>query len=270
MRRDFPAVVISHDAWRRDFARDPNVTGRVIHIGNRNARIAGVLPYGVWRLSRRAPMRWLLEPDSLLGLMRLRQHAWLPARAPLSTGTGLGCMASAVSITARGADYDDQQFYGVSFAGRLRGPWAIYQFALILALLALPAVTSVTLGESNYSSHRPSWKRTVLRRAFLLAKFVLVAAIAYFASLDLSWWNSPNYSPLAEFAQLVWAFSICLFGFRWALSDQRQHPPVCLRRVPSRAGGIRLAHFPRLERHGDDLHGRPHAAPRPQPAHKLV
>ena len=102
----------------------------------------------------------------------------------------------------------------------------------------MPAVTSVTLGESNYSSHRPSRKRAVLRWAFLLAKFVLVAAIAYFASLDLAWWNSSNYSPLAEFAQLVWAFTICLFGFRWALSDQRQRCPVCLRRVthPAQVG----------------------------------
>ena len=48
----------------------------------------------------------------------------------------------------------------------------------------------------------------------------------------------PTYSPLAEFAQLVWCFTICLFGFRWALADQRQRCPVCLRRVthPARVG----------------------------------
>ena len=138
----------------------------------------------------------------------------------------------------RNSEDDKLDIYGVSFAGRLRDPRGIFEFGLILALLALPAVTSVTLSESNYSSHRPSRKHTVVRWAFLAAKFLLVSAIAYFASLDLAWWNSSNYSPLAEFAQIAWSFSICLFGFRWALSYQRRRCPVCLRRVthPAQVG----------------------------------
>jgi hypothetical protein len=232
---DLPPAIISHDAWRREFAYDPGIAGRVIRIGNRTARIAGVMPYGMWRLPE-SPDAWLLEPDSLLAHASPRVRGYLVVHlSPLGEDWMHGGW---VSITVRGADVDDYQFYGVSFAGRLRGPWAIYQFALILALLALPAVTSVTLGESNYSSYRPSFKRTLLRWAFLLAKFVLVAAIAYFASLDLAWWSSSNYSALAECAQLVWAFSICLFGFRWAMFDQRQRCPVCLRRVthPAQVG----------------------------------
>jgi MacB-like periplasmic core domain len=230
-----PTVIISHDAWRREFAYDPSVAGRVIRIGSGRARIAGVMPYGMWRLPE-SPDAWLLEPDSLLAHGSPRARGYLVAHlSPLGQDWMHGGW---VSITVPGAEDDDQQFFGVSFAGRLRGPWAIFQFALILAFLALPAVTSVTLGESNYSSHRPSRKRAVLRWAFLLAKFVLVAAIAYFASLDLAWGNSSNYSALAEFAQLVWAFTICLFGFRWALADQRQRCPVCLRRVthPAQVG----------------------------------
>ncbi len=230
-----PVVVLSHDSWRRDFAFDPDIAGRVIHIGNRSARIAGVMPYGMWRLPG-TPDAWLLEPDSLLAHASPRARGYLVARlSPLGKDWMRG---GSVPIMVRGVDYDDQEYYGVSFASRLRGPWAIYQFALILALLALPAVTSVTLGESNYSSHRPSRKRSLVRWAFLLAKFILIACIAYFLSLDLAWWNSSNYSPLAEFAQLLWAFLICLFGFRWALADQRQRCPVCLRRVthPAQVG----------------------------------
>jgi len=230
-----PALILSHDAWRREFAYDPAVAGRVIRVGNRSARIAGVMPYGMWRLPE-TPDAWLLEPDSLLAHASPRTRGYLVAHlSPLGQDWMQGGW---VSIAVRGADFDDPQFYGVSFAGRLRGPWGIYQFSLILALLALPAVTSVTLGESNYSSHRPSRKRAIVRWAFLLSKFVLVAAIAYYASLDLAWGNSSNYSSLAEFAQLVWAFTICLFGFRWALADQRQRCPVCLRRVthPARVG----------------------------------
>ena len=234
--RGLPTLVISHDSWRRDFAFDPEVAGRVIRIGNRTARIAGVMPYGMWRLPGE-PDAWLLEPDAQLAANASpRTRGYLIAHlSPLGQS---GMNGPWVPITVRGDEDDDLQFYGVSFADRLRGPGGIFGFALILALLALPAVTSVTMGESNYSSHRPSRKRALLRWAFLLAKFALVAAIAWFASLDLAWWNSSNYSPLAECAQLVWAFSICLFGFRWALADQRQRCPVCLRRVthPAQVG----------------------------------
>ena len=35
--------------------------------------------------------------------------------------------------------------------------------------------------------------------------------------------------------QLLWCFTICLFGFRWAVADQRKRCPVCLRRVSNPA-----------------------------------
>jgi hypothetical protein len=42
----------------------------------------------------------------------------------------------------------------------------------------------------------------------------------------------------SEYIQLVSSFSICLFGLRWVLRDQRQRCPVCLRRLthPARVG----------------------------------
>ena len=115
-----PAVVISHDAWRRDFARDPDVAGRVIHIGNRNARIAGVLPYGVWRLPDE-PDAWLLEPDSLHSPMRLNAVATCSRTSLRWDRTG--CMAARFRSRRAAPIMTTQQFYGVSFAGRLRGPW---------------------------------------------------------------------------------------------------------------------------------------------------
>ena len=233
---EFRAVILSHQAWRRDFAADPGITGRMVRIGNHTARVAGVMPYGSWRLPGN-PDAWLLEPESqLAGGTAPGALGYLIAHlTPLGEASMEG---ESIPISVRAAEEDTPELYGVSFAGRLKGPWGIFKFALILALLALPAVTSVTLGESNYSSHRPSRKHTLYRWAFLAAKFVLVASIGYFASLDLAYWNSSNYSPFAEFTQLIWCFTICLFGFRWALSDQRQRCPVCLRRVthPARVG----------------------------------
>jgi hypothetical protein len=234
--RDIPSVILSHEAWTRDFAANPSIVGGLIRLGQRKAKIVGVMPYGSWRLPGQ-PDAWLLEPDAQLAsdapsgsLGYLLAHL-----TPQGESEMLG---DRVPIAARDADANDLDLSGVSFANRLQGPQGIYQFALFLALLALPAVTSVTLGESNYSSHRPSRKRSLVRWTFLGAKLALIASIAYFASLDLSYWHASTYSPLAEFLQLVSCFSICLFGFRWALSDQRQRCPVCLRRVshPARVG----------------------------------
>ena len=233
--RDVPSVILSHETWTRDFGGNPHILGGLIRFGHRTAKIAGVLPYGAWRLPGR-PDAWILEPDAQLasdapegGLGYLLAHL---------TPRGESEMLGDHVPIAHDGDPNDLELCGVSFANRLQGPWGIYRFALFLALLALPAVTSVTLGESNYSAHRPSRKITFIRWTFLGAKFALIASIANFASLDLSYWCASTYSPLAEFFQLVWCFSICLFGFRWALSDQRQRCPVCLRRVshPAQVG----------------------------------
>ncbi len=233
--RNAPSVILSHETWTRDFAADPHIVGALIRFGHRTVKIAGVLPYGTWRLPGR-PDAWILEPDAqLVSDSREDDMGYLLAHlTPLGESEMLG---DRVSIAARDAD-PDLELCGVSFANRLEGPWGIYRFALFLALLALPAVTSVTLGESNYSAHRPSRKITLIRWTFLGAKFALIASIAYFASLDLAYWRASTYSPLAELFQLVWCFTICLFGFRWALSDQRQRCPVCLRRVthPAQVG----------------------------------
>jgi hypothetical protein len=234
--RNVPSVILSYETWTRDFGANPHIAGVLIRFDHRMAKVAGVLPYGSWRLPAQ-PDAWILEPDTQLG-----SHApegglgyLLAHLTPQGESEMLG---DCVSIAAHDADATDLELWGVSFANRLQSPWGIYRFALILALLALPAVSSVSLGESNYSAHRPSRKRTLIRWAFLAAKFALIASIAYFASLDLSYWRASTYSPLAEFFQLVWCFSICLFGFRWALADQRQRCPVCLHRVthPAQVG----------------------------------
>jgi hypothetical protein len=234
--RDIPSVILSHEAWTRDFGANPSIAGGLIRLGQRKAKIAGVMPYGSWRLPGQ-PDAWLLEPDAQLASAAPSGSLGyvLTHLTPQGESEMLG---DRVPIASLDTDANDDDLCGVSFANRLQGPWGIYQFALFLALLALPAVTSVTLGESNYSSHRPSRKRILVRWTFLGAKLALIASIAYFASLDLSYWHASTYSPLAEFLQLVSCFSICLFGFRWALSDQRQRCPVCLRRVshPAQVG----------------------------------
>ena len=57
-------------------------------------------------------------------------------------------------------------------------------------------------------------------------------------SISLTGTPPPTHLSAPSSFQLISSFSISLFGFRWALSDQRQRCPVCLHRVthPARVG----------------------------------
>lgn len=232
---DLPAILISHRAWVRDLRSDPRIAGRVLRLAHTSARVAAVLPEGPWHLPG-DPDAWLLEPTSQMAAVSAKAPGFLIAHlSELGTEQMSG---GRVNITARGPDENDVNLAGISICPDSENPWNTFSFALFLALLALPAVTSVTLSESNFSSHRPGLKRRIARWLFLAAKLTLIAAIAWFAAVDLAYANIDASSQWAPFVQLIATFVICLFGFRWAIADQRERCPVCLRRVthPARVG----------------------------------
>jgi hypothetical protein len=136
------------------------------------------------------------------------------------------------ALNQNGVEID---LFGAPIVAPIEGTWSIFEFALFLALVALPAVISVSLGDSDITSHRPSFRQRINRILFLAAKFALIATIGFSASLDLAYSNTTGYSSFAECSQLLWCFTICLFGFRWAVADQRKRCPVCLRRVTNPA-----------------------------------
>jgi hypothetical protein len=227
-----PPVVLSDELWKREFNGNPKVIGNVVRVGRIAARVFGVLPRGSWRLPGRADA-WLLQPNTEISRSAV---GYVVAH---TTRFGQAEMYDdRLHINAFVTDDPDADLWGVSFDERTRGPWTIFRFAVFLAFLALPAITSVSLGESCFSSHRPSLARNLYRWVFLSTKIVLLLSIAYFASLDLSYWNATGYSALSEYAQLASSFFICLFGMRWILLDQRERFPVCLRRVthPAQVG----------------------------------
>jgi hypothetical protein len=231
---DLPSVILSHEAWTRDFDEDPRVLGSTIRIGARSARVAGVLGYGSWRLPGR-PDAFLLESSAALTSASSAPGFVIAHLSALGKAAMNG---NYIPIAQQGGDADDPDLEGVALDEHMDGPSSIFLFSLFLALLSLPAVTSVSMSESSFSSHRPSWKRRILRWLFLGAKVVLVAAIAGYASLILAYWRVESYSQAGEFVQFGSSFVICLLGLRWALLDQRKRCPVCLRRVthPAQVG----------------------------------
>jgi len=226
-----PLAILSCEAFEREFGGHPLSAASTLRIGQVDARIAGVAPCGAWALPGNVDA-WLLEPGSALA-----DGAAGYVVAHLSPRGQAEMDGPRVAIADGGRDSDDS-FIGDRIQCQARGPWDIYLFTVLLALLALPAVTSVTMGETSFSSHKPSFSRQLYRWAFLAAKMALLLPIAWCVPVDLAYSAAASSSVGAQYAQLVSTFSICLLGMRWILLDQRQRCPVCLRRVcnPARVG----------------------------------
>jgi hypothetical protein len=227
---DMPRLILSEETWKTKFGGDSQIFGRAIQVGSVEAILSGVVPEGSWRLPKKVDA-WLLEP-------RL-------ADVPDGFGFVVGHVKSAHAdwgdswhMSAPTPDGTADDFFCQSLTERTRGTGNIFLFAVILACLALPATTSLPLGEYRVSSRKLSWSTRLRRWAFLGCKIALLLPIVYFVSLDLAHLR-PAMSPAStEYIQLISSFSICLFGLRWSLRDQRQRCPVCLGKLthPARVG----------------------------------
>jgi len=98
--------------------------------------------------------------------------------------------------------------------------------ALLISVLVLPAITSLRLGEYPENSHSPPLPTRLRRWFFFAIKIALIIQILSCAAVSLK-----------LIQPYVWA--VYLLAFRWALIDQRQRCPVCLRLLtnPTRIGG---------------------------------
>ena len=98
--------------------------------------------------------------------------------------------------------------------------------ALLICFLVLPAITSLRLGEYPANSHSPPLATRLRRWFFFAIKIAFIIQILSCTSVSLK-----------LIQPYVWA--VYLLAFRWALIDQRQRCPVCLRLLtnPTRIGG---------------------------------
>jgi hypothetical protein len=232
IRGDLPKLILSYPMWKNEFGADTRVAGRVIRVGSRDAVISGVAPSESWRLPGKVDA-WLLEPDSQdisEGMGFVVAHL-----KPSSLHDQWG---SSWHMSAPKPDHSLDDFVCASLKARTRGPGDIFLFAVFLACLALPATTSLPLGEYRVTSRKLPWSKRLRRWCFLGTKVALLLPIVYFVSLDLAHFRATVDPASSEYIQLVSAFSICLFGLRWSLRDQRQRCPVCLGKLthPARVG----------------------------------
>jgi hypothetical protein len=225
---NMPTLILSDEMWKRDFGGDRNVSGRRVRVGSHDVLVGGVAPQGAWRLQGRVDA-WLLSPD-VDGVGHVVAHL-KPSAEHAQWGDSWHMFAPT-------PDGPAEDFFCSSLMERTRRPGDIFLFAVILACLALPATTSLPLGEYRLSSRKVPWSTRLVRWTFLTAKVALLLPIANFVSLDLAHLHTTIDPISSQYIQILSAFSICLFGLRWALRDQRQRCPVCLRKLthPARVG----------------------------------
>lgn len=231
-RSELPRLILSERIWREKFGANPAIVGTVLLVGSRLAKVAGIAPGDSWRLPGNSDA-WLLEPDSEIspnGRGYVVAHLTRSGRSAMWGGL--------VNIASYDSQRSEHDFLGKSLEQQTPGPRNIYWFGVFLALLALPAIASVSLAEYCFSAHKPSWTRRAVRLGFLGMKVVAIMLITYFSAVDLAYWHSPVFSHTGAYVQLFTSFAVFLFGMRWAILDQRQRCPVCLRRVinPAQVG----------------------------------
>ncbi len=225
-------AILSVEVWREYFGGDPAVIGRRIEIGGQEAVIDGVIPASEWKLPGHIDL-WLLENSRELASLPSHSEGFVLAQVVASAfpGQSGGQRQMTVFRGDRGSDVYDC----VSLAEQSRQPFSIFLFAFFLGCLALPATTSLPLGEYPITRGKLPWTTRLRRWGFLAAKIAGILAIVYCGSLDLAYSYSSISPTAAQSIQFGSAFFGFLFAFRWALRDQRGRCPVCLRRLSNPA-----------------------------------
>jgi hypothetical protein len=228
-------LVLSRSAWLKYFHGDAQVFGHMLQVDGQQAMIAGVIQDEDWRLPGQTDL-WLLDDAQRLSTMQPDTEGYVLAHASPSVFRARPDGRRQMYVARKEGGYD--WFVCESLAERIREPFSIFLFALLLACLALPATTSLPLGEYPAHSNQVPWTTRVRRWAFLSAKFMLIVPIVYFGSFDLAYSRSSMPVGTSELLELFGSFWALLFAFRWALRDQRRRCPVCLCTLtnPARVG----------------------------------
>lgn len=225
---EVPQLLLSEAMWRDAFHSDPHIEGHLVIISGEKVQIAGILPRDFWRLPGRDDA-WLVETDANMQQFSGHTRGFLLGRMKPALLHGGDDMHW--HISAPNAEGINLGFDCTSIAELHRGPVALFAFVLVLALLALPATTSLPLGEYPLHPHQQSHMVRLRRWLFLMAKLTLLLPTLYFISLDIS---HPllSISPAnSEYLQLIGGFAVALFALRWMLRDQRSRCPVCLEQL---------------------------------------
>ncbi len=230
-----PLLILSEAVWRTQFASRADVFGTEVKLGLQRVRLAGVAPSddATDGLGLDA---WLLMPDEVANTLDDATQVFFVGRIAPDADLPMKREGWQMYVTGPGGEQD---YNCTSLAATRLEPMGLFLFALMLALLSLPATTTLSLGDYPRTAASAGLTRTTVRRwVFLVGKIALVLPVIYFGTLDAVYAGVWRSASMPEYVQLVVSFAACLFALRWALRDQRKRCPVCLGtlRCPARVG----------------------------------
>jgi hypothetical protein len=219
-------LVLSHRAWSRYFHRDPHIAGKSVTLAGETAVVAGVLPADAWRLPGKFDA-WLLADDRAAAAGRGFVLGRLSGRPSGSWWNS----RPVVPVSVPNGDGGVSRFECFLLANAIP-PLLVHVWILAVGLLIASISTSFSLGEYRGGAHAISLGTRSRRWIFLAAKIALLLPIVVCLSMDLG----AAVSPGLALDGLILGYVV---GFRWALADQRNRCPVCLRLLtsPTRIGG---------------------------------
>ena len=221
-----PLALLSQRTWRQDFHSDPRAIGQTFLVDTQWVTVAGIASGNFWPISG--------EMDIVL----IESDAELARRFSTSRGFVLApSIRPALRIedpdrpyvVARDASGAAVRLECLTLAQRREKPGSLFLFALLLACMALPALTPLPLGEYPKNRNSAPGRMYVQRWSFLGLKFALILPTAFLMPLVLCCCLTTAGSTTAAYIQISLSFLTLLFALRWALQDQRQRCPSCLR-----------------------------------------
>jgi len=205
------ALVLMPAAWREYFGADPRIVGRTVEISGRQVMVSGIMPEDSFRLPGKVDA-WLIEDRQTLATLPSESKGFVVAQL----------RKPSIKRMAVANDSGEQEHFDcMALAGRRNHPFAIFLLVLTMSGLILPVTTSLRLGYYPHNSGAWRW-------VFLASKLILIQLMVYSA---VRW---VAYKGGADPGILLGS----ILALRWAIVDQRQRCPVCLRLVknPVRVG----------------------------------
>jgi hypothetical protein len=227
-------LVLSYQAWRRNFSGDVNVLQKRLTIDGHEAMIIGVLPERFWFPSDDVGVWWLTSDflqDKRVGVVaRLRpgmtEHRaeWLMER----------------SVTNMTGETFSGSLQVWRVQERVRQPLMSYALTLGLTLFLMGLV--IWSGRLNLLPQRRGVAAACRWWAFFVAKTSLLLFMLLAAVVELA--PEPYVFPLGKTTLILqsaslWIFAVgCVLVLRWSVTDQQRRCRVCLQRLalPARIG----------------------------------
>lgn len=228
-------LILSDAAWRKYFHADPQVIGHVVFVMGKKVTVASIASPDAWHLPGKADA-WLLEDAAGIDALSADSMGYVVARMQSSLTKDASQDRWHMTVPNRNGGVDG--FSCTSVRQYAREPFISFAFAALLALMALPATTSLPLGEYPCNPRQQSLSLRLRRWVFFAAKLTLILVIVCFASLDVAQLFAPAQTADLQCVQMIVAFAATLAALRWTLRDQRRRCPVCLQllRHPVRVG----------------------------------